>query len=185
MYEEEAKKKVNIDERLFERISMGDEEAFKELYELSYKPLYAFLLSLTQNAEDAQDLLQDTFVQVFNHSHKYQNKGNPMAWMMKIGKNLFLMQYRKNQNKQTASFEELENMLGLDQIQNVEDRILLEKIFSEVSSEEREIIVMHVVGGLKFREIAQVTGKPVGTVLARYNRSMKKLQKDYQVNDRE
>ena len=44
---------------------------------------------------------------------------------------------------------------------------------------------MHVVGGLKFREIAQVTGKPVGTVLARYNRSMKKLQKDYQVNDRE
>ena len=81
MYEEGAKKKVNIDERLFERISMGDEEAFKELYELSYKPLYAFLLSLTQNAEDAQDLLQDTFVQVFNHSHKYQNKGNPMAWM--------------------------------------------------------------------------------------------------------
>lgn len=185
MYEEGAKKKVHIDEALFGRISNGDQEAFRELYELSYKPLYAFLLSLTQSAEDAQDLLQDTFIQIYNHSHQYKNKGNPMAWMMKIGKNLFLMQYRKNATRQCTSYEELENVLGLDQIQNVEDRILLEKVFSDVSSEDREIIVMHVVAGLKFREIAQVTGKPVGTILARYNRSMKKLQKDNQVNDSE
>lgn len=50
-----SKKKIYIDEGLFERILQGEQDAFKELYELTYRPLYAFLLSLTQNSEDAQD----------------------------------------------------------------------------------------------------------------------------------
>ena len=102
-----------------------------------------------------------------------------MAWMMTIGKNLFLMKYRKEKEKIPVAPEELENLIDLSPIGNVENRLLLEMMFKELSDEEREIIIMHDVAGMKFREIAHVVDKPVGTVLARYNRSIHKLQKKY------
>ena len=73
----------------------------------------------------------------------------------------------------------MENELGFAQISDVENKLLLETMFSELSGEDREIIIMHDVGGLTFREIAGVLGKPIGTVLARYNRNIRKLKKKF------
>ena len=179
MYSGYSKKKVYIDEELFERIRRGDKDAFRELYEASYRPLYAFLLSFTQNSDDAQDLLQDTYIQIHKNCHLYGKTGNPMAWRMKIAKNLFLMKYRKDKVRQFVNYEEMENELGFAQIEDVENRILLEKMFSELSQEDRELIIMHDVSGMKFKEIAELVEKPLGTVLARYNRSIRKLQKEF------
>lgn len=173
------KNKVYIDEELFLRIQNGDKDAFRELYEASYRPLYAFLLSFTRNSEDAKDLLQDTYLRIYQKSYMYQKEGNPMAWMMKIGRNLFLMKCRKNKEKVNVDSEELENMPDLSQIENAENRLLLEMMFMELSDREREIIILHDVAGMKFREIAQIVDKPVGTVLARYNRCIHRLQKKY------
>ncbi|MGN1206059.1 MAG: RNA polymerase sigma factor [Eubacterium sp.] len=179
MHNGEPKKKVYIDEELFERIQGGDKDAFKKLYETSYKPLYAFLLSLTQNSEDAKDLMQDTYLQIYQKSHLYKQEGNPMAWIMKIAKNLFLMKYRKEKEKQFVCYDDMENELGFAKLGDIENKILLETMFSELSAEDREIIVMHDVAGLKFKEIAVALQKPMGTVLARYNRNIRKLQKKY------
>lgn len=179
MHSGQVKKKVYIDEELFERIRGGEKDAFKELYEVSYKPLYAFLISLTQNAEDAQDLMQDTYLQIYQKSHLYKKEGNPMAWMMKIAKNLFLMKCRKEKDTQFLCYEDMENELGFGQIGDVENRLLLETMFSELSHEDREIIILHDVSGMKFKEIALIIDKPMGTVLARYNRNIRKLQKKF------
>ncbi len=68
----QKKKRVQIDEEIFSKIEHGDEKAFEELYYLTYKPLYAFLLSLTLNKEDAEDILQETYVKVHGACHLYQ-----------------------------------------------------------------------------------------------------------------
>lgn len=185
MHNGQTKKKVYIDEEVFDRIQRGDKDAFKELYEASYKPLYAFLLSFTQNSEDAQDLLQDTYVLIYQKAGMYQKRGNPMAWMMKIAKNLFLMKYRNEKEKKFVCYEDMEKELGFAQIGDVENRLLLEKMFAELSREDREIIIMHDVSGLKFKEIASILEKPMGTVLARYNRNIRKLRKKYEEEVRE
>lgn len=172
------KQKVYIEEQLFERICSGDQDAFRELYDISYKPLYAFLLSHTLNSEDAQDILQDTYIQIFKNCHKYQAQGNPMAWMMKIAKNLFLMKCRKEKEK-TVDFGEIENELGFDGISDSENRMVLNKMFSLLSEDDRNLIILHDVSGLKYREIAEMSDIPLGTVLARYNRSIRKLRKEF------
>lgn len=120
MQEGTPKRKVHIDERLFERIRQGEQDAFRVLYEISYRPLYAFLLSYTQNAEDAKDLLQDTYIQVFKNCHMYHEKGNPMAWMMKIAKNLYLMQSREKK-KAVINYEDMKDQLSFDNITNVDN----------------------------------------------------------------
>lgn len=171
-------RKISIDERLFERICLGDSDAFRELYEQTYKPLYAFLLSYTQNREDAKDLLQDTFLQILRNCCQYQEQGNPMAWMMKIAKNLFLSHCRKSKAV-TVNYEDLEHEIGFDEMGNVNNRLMLEKMFALLSVEDRNIIILHDVGGLKHKEIAALMELPTGTVLARYHRGIRKLQKEF------
>lgn len=178
MRESTPKLKVHIDGQLFERILLGEQDAFRELYELSYRPLYAFLLSYTRNSEDAQDLLQDTYIQIFRNCHMYREQGNPMAWMMKVAKNLYLMKCRKERGG-NVNFEDVENELGFEDLSGAENRMILEKMFEVLSVDDRNLIIMHDVSGLKHREIARLMDLPLGTVLARYHRGIRKLQKEF------
>lgn len=178
MKEVTEKRKVYIDERLFERIRRGEQDAFRELYEISYRPLYAFLLSYTQNFQDAQDLLHDTYIQIYTNCYSYKVNGNPMAWMMKIAKNLFLMKDRKDR-RIGANYDDMENELGFEDMSNADNRVVLEKMFELLSVDDRNIIIMHDIGGMKHREIAKLMDMPLGTEMARYNRAIRKLQKEF------
>lgn len=172
------KRKVYIDSSIFERIQQGEQDAFRELYEITHRPLYAFILSYTLNREDAQDLLQDTYIQVYRNCHQYREQGNPMAWMMKIARNLFLMKCRKNKG-QEDNFEDMEGRLGFEDMSHVENRLVLEKMFECLSTEDRNLIIMHDIGGLKHREMAKLLDMPLGTVMARYHRGIRKLQREF------
>ncbi len=168
--------KVRIDETLFSQIAQGDDKAFEQLYYLTYKPLYAFILSMTLSKEDAEDLLQETYIRIRGACHLYRKQGNPMAWMMKIAKNLFLMKQRTERKTTIVDIDNYANKLSLNQIPATEDRILLEELFKKVIQEDRDIIIMHVIMGMRHKEIAEILNLPVGTVLSRYHRSMKKLK---------
>lgn len=175
-------KKIEIDESLFPRISKGDDNAFEELYYLTYKPMYAFILSMTLNREDAEDILQETYIKIRGACHLYHERGNPMAWMMKIAKNLYLMKLRSEKRQKTVNIddcriEDYRNELSLEQISVTEDRLLLEQLFQNISGEDRDIIIMHVVMGMKHREIAELLDMQIGTVLSKYHRSMKLLKR--------
>jgi len=168
---------VLIPPDLLPKIAEGNKEAFEQLYQLTYKPVFSFLLSLTMNQDDAKDLLQETFLRVYGSAHLYR-QGNPMAWIMKIGKNLFLMEKRKKKPEPVSDPEIKKDVrISWDSVENAETRILLEQLFVVLSEEEREIVVMHVTGGFLHREIAEMLDMPLGTVLVKYNRAIKKLKK--------
>lgn len=172
----------NINEDLFEKIAAGDNEAFTELYYASYKQIYGFLLSLTRNKEDAEDLLQNTFIRIRNGSHLYKKQGTPMTWMCAIAKNQYLDFVRKYGKNRSVDFGEVENYISegmaakTDDSKSVEDRMLLESAFSILGEQDRTIVVLHMINGLKHREISELTGLPLSTVLSKYNRSLKKMK---------
>ena len=101
-----------------------------------------------------------------------------MAWMMKIAKNLFLMKCRKHRELE-ENFEDMEGRLGFEDMSRVENRLVLEKMFEKLSAEDRNMIIMHDIAGLKHREIANLLDMPLGTVMARYHRGIRKLQKEF------
>lgn len=159
------------------RIATGDDEAFEELYYETYQSVYAFLMSLTKDPDDAQDLMQDTYIKIRGSCHLYKDQGMPMAWILRIAKNLFLMKLRKESNRDNAIGElKILDETSFDNVKDADTRMYLNKLFTQVTEEERDIIILHVVGGLKNREIAETLGIPLGTVLSKYNRAIKKLQ---------
>ena len=184
MKEQKNRENANsrIDEAWFEKIACGDNEAFTELYYASYKQLFGFLLSLTKNKEDAEDLLQNTYIKIRNGSHLYKKMGMPMTWMCAIAKNQYLDFVRKYGKNRNTDFGEVENYVSegmanvSDDASHVENKMILEYAFSILGEQERTIVILHMINGLKHREIAELTGLPLSTVLSKYNRSLKKMK---------
>lgn len=173
--EEKFNKNILL-ENVIQKIATGNAFAVGELYDLVKNDVFAFALSKTGNKSDAEDIMQDTFVNIYKHATQYVPHGKPMAWIITIELNLIRRHFQIA--KRTTSLEEIKDFsLGEHTFeQKVVNNQFLLKLLSILNEEEREIISLHMVSGFKHREISRVLNKPLSTVLSKYNRAMKKLQ---------
>ena len=165
------------DELIFS-LAKGNREALKIIYEKSINALYAYVLSLTKNKYDTEDVLQETYVSIAENAASYHGGNKAMAWIFRIARNFTLMHFRKEKNKD--SIHELEEAVdakySFSFVENADHRMLLESAMEILEEEERQILFLHAVAGWKNREIAEYLGKNLNTVLSKYQRSIKKLQ---------
>lgn len=174
--DESKKISPNIDETLFYRISAGNKDAFCTLYEQTASAVYAYALSLLHNQRDAEDAMQETYLKIRSAAHLYRPMGKPMAWVLTIARNVCLMKFRQSRHSAPVSFDDLPEGVDCSQVEDREDRIVLETAFQALSQAECQIVVLHAVSGLKHREISKLMNLPLSTVLSRYNRAISKLR---------
>lgn len=170
------KRTHKVDDDLILRVGANDKEAFKTLYENINQALYAYILSLTQDAQNAEDVLQETYLKIRSAAHLYKAMGKPMAWIFTIARNLAMMQHRQAKRTIEEEIDELENDPRFSERFDREDHIFLREILSQLNEKERSIILLHTVSGYKHREIARDFDTPLSTVLTTYSRGMKKLK---------
>ncbi len=174
--EEEADRRALELERLLLQVGQGDRDAFARLYSLTRGAVYALALSLLQDAHEAQDTAQDTFVKVWESAPSYRPQGSPMAWMLTIARNLARSRLRRG-GRQVGLEDEEWNAIPADlPAVSPEDRQVLQEALARLGEEERRIVLLHAVTGLKHREIAQLLELPLSTVLSKYHRGLKKLR---------
>ena len=162
-------------EQLIVSIAGGDTSALEELYHLPQAPLYAYLLSLLKNSADAGHALQDTYLDVFTTAARYQPQGHSRAWLYAIAKNKAMMTFRRKKIRGEVPEEESGPEPWEDPHLGREERMVLSAALNILSEEERQIVTLHALTGLKHREIAQLLSLPLPTVLSKYHRSIKKL----------
>lgn len=174
--EDELASKDEKIERALSQIATGDTDAMGTLYELVSTDVYAYALSKCQNREWAEDLMHDTFVQIYKNARQYHSYGKPLAWIFTIELNLF-RRMRVTESRVGQLDDEIELAAeDSDFSERVVNQQFIIELFSILEEDEREIISLHIVSGLKHREIATLMKKPLSTVLSRYNRALKKLQ---------
>jgi RNA polymerase sigma-70 factor (ECF subfamily) len=176
-FENNHKERLDIDEALLVRIGQDDQEALTDLYVLTHRVIYTYALSLIKNHEDALDIVQDTYIKIRSAAHLYQPMGKPLAWMFTITRHITLNMIRKNKRSQAFDQDVLENNTSFSYIEDPEDKMVLQMALKILSEEERQIVLLHSVGGFKHREISELTDLALGTVLSKYNRGLKKLRK--------
>lgn len=165
------------DEELLKRVADGDQEAFYELYRSTDRTIYSFILSILKNPQDAEEVMQETYLKVWTGAASYQSQGKPLAWMFTIARNLCYMRFRDQKHQADVGLDELngeeigEVCLPLEQMT---DAIVLKAALSILKEDERQIVLLHA--SLKHREVAAGLQMPLATVLSKYNRAMKKLQ---------
>ena len=164
-----------LEELLFS-ISEGDRNAFREFYEKTKASVYGFALSLLKNTHDAEDITQSTYVNIYHASANYEKQGKPMAWVLTITKNLCFEKMRKLKREEAIpDFNDYS--IKFSQEMDVDNKLLVEFCLDSLKPGERKIVVLHIVAGLKHREIAKLLDMPLGTVLACYQRALSKTKK--------
>ncbi|MGN0791913.1 MAG: RNA polymerase sigma factor [Christensenellales bacterium] len=158
-------------------MAAGDSSGLAQLYEQASPAVYGFALSVLKNRHDAEDVLQDCFINAFGGAAGYRSAGKPMAWLLTITKNLCMQKLRERRRSLDIPEEDWERYIeSIDRV-TPEDRLVLTEVMRTLSDEERQIVVLHAVGGFKHREIAELMEMPLATVLSKYSRSIKKLRK--------
>ncbi len=168
------------DEKLLLLVAKGDKEAFHRLYQNTDKSIYGFILSIVKNPTDAEELMQETYLKVWTSAGSYHSQGKPLAWMFTIARNLCYMRFRDQKHEADVGLSELFEMETADlcpQIEDAADKLVLNAALHHLSEEERQIVLLRTAAGMKHREIAADLELPLATVLSKYNRAMKKLQK--------
>ena len=170
------KKKNERVEELILSLSKGRATSMSALYDLIKTDIFAYALSKTSNKADAEDIMQDTFVRIYQYAPQYTPKGKPLAWIFTIERNLIYRHFQKNSRvlRMGEEFGELSD--ETDYEQGVVNGAFLAELLRMLDYEEREIVTLHAVSGLKHREIAALMGKPLSTVLSKYNRAIKKMR---------
>ena len=165
-----------LDEGLLPRVGQGDSAALEALYVQTEKAVYALALSLLRDPEDARDVTQEVYLKVRAAAHLYVPQGKPLAWLFTITKNL-CRDVQRTRGRTDQAPEGLEDDARFSYVSDPTDRLVLEAALKALGDEERQVVLLHAVSGLKHREIAQDLSLPLSTVLSRYNRALKKLKR--------
>ena len=153
-------------------IALGDGNSLTKLYEITRPLVYGFALSLLKNIHEAEDVLHDVYIKIYDNANTYQDNGKPMAWILTITKNLSLMKLRKKRH-----YTDIDGIIEIipsrSNVNDAETKLLLAATFKCISDEERNILILHAVSGNKHREISKLLDIPLSTVLSKYNRAIK------------
>lgn len=162
-------------EILLAGMARGDSAAFESFYRATDRTIYAYALSLTRNHHDAQDVMMETYIRLRQGAGSYQAQGKPMAWVFSVARNTAMSHLRTAAREQARETLPEEAMPPLEE--SSLERLVLKTALEELEETEREIVMLHAVSGLRHREIGDVLGLPLGTVLSKYTRGLAKLRK--------
>ena len=170
-------------DELLSGVAAGNREALAQLYRRTRTAVYGLALSYVKNAHDAQDVTQDTFVRVWDSAYQYKPQGSPMGWLLAMARNLALMKLRQGSRQEQLEDEEWDAIPAESPAVTPEDRQVLQQAMAALTDEERQVVMLHAVTGLKHREIAHLLEMPLATVLAKYHRALKKLRVQLEGDD--
>ena len=151
--------------------------------------LYHFALRTTGGADDAKDLLQETYLKAYRFIDKYEQGTNAKAWLFRIMKNSFINNYRKTSRApEQVDYDAIEDYYELVRDQTLEGNDMRKQFYNDLLEDEvvkamdsiteefRTIIILSDLEGLTYEEISEMLDIPLGTVRSRLHRARKNLQ---------
>ena len=163
-------------EGLLAGLAAGNRDSLAALYHRTRAAVYGLALSYLKNGHDAEDVTQDTFVRAWDKADQYRPKGKPLGWLLAIARNLALMKLRDRGKSQDLPEDQWENLAIENPMLTLEDRQLLTAAMAVLTDQERQVVILHAVTGLRHKEIAALLEIPLATALSKYHRALKKLQ---------
>lgn len=177
-----------IDPKLLSRVAKGDFDAFSQLYDQSSVLLFTLACRILGNREEAAQLLQDVYLEVWRKVARYDvGRGTPVAWLVTLTRSRAIERIRSGASPgshgSTQPFHSPETPAGEDHVpvsvetkEDSELRLTVAKAVAELPAAQREAVEMAYYHGLSHTEIAAKLQQPLGTVKTRIKLAMVKLR---------
>jgi RNA polymerase sigma-70 factor (ECF subfamily) len=170
---------------LLRRIAAQDRDALNEFYDQTARPLFSIACRMLGNAADAEEVIQDVFVQIWTKAGKFDaEKGQPFHWVLALTRNRCIDGLRARQRRsrimvdmagETERDQAIE-LAPVDAPLMEDDNAVIRSVLNNLPKDQRQAIEMAFFGGLTHQEIAESLNEPLGTIKARIRRGMLKLR---------
>lgn len=179
---------VDAETQLVRRVQDGDVAALRELYAALGGNVLALALRMTGSREDAEEVLQDTFVDVHDRALRFDpDRGSVRAWIYAIARNVCRMKLRARRSR-PAKADDIDVANPATPFRthptgthgtgtHPTDRLTLQQAFEVLSHDEARLLEASFFEGYSHAEIAETEGVPVGTIKSRIRRAMLKARK--------
>mgnify|MGYP001548144263 CR=1 FL=1 len=171
---------------LLARVAKRERAAFEQLYDRYSNILYATAMKFLKEDADAQDVVQDVFIQIWDKAKLYDPaKGKPLTWALTLTRNRSIDRIRAIQRR-TRLRDDFEKETVVDESEGVREALsgvdaseksqILRDAVGRLSPEQRNVIELAFFSGFTQSEIADRLGEPLGTIKARARRGLMKLK---------
>ena len=176
------------DEILIQACLDGNTQAFGELVRRYQDRLYPMLLRLTGSAEDAQDLLQESFLRAYQKLRRFEGGSSFYTWLYRLSVNLALSDKRRMKGKRGPRLSELGPGQEVDpadpsslagpssHLEEAERDAQIQDALDRLAPDHRAVVVLKEFEGMPYEEIAETLGIPIGTVRSRLHRARGELK---------
>lgn len=164
--------------RIIAGCKSGREDSFSRLVDIYGGRCYGYFYRLSGNKSLSEDLLSELFLRLVEKISSYRG-GSFNGWLFKTASNIFQDYLRVKQRREKL----LEGKKELVKVENgvpgqANDEVSdeLQKQLSKLDEQSREVILMRYYGELSFKELSEIRNEPIGTVLSKVHRGLKKLR---------
>ena len=170
------------DHNLAKSAAAGDMVAFEELYRRHNRRVYALCLRMTRSIEEAEDLTQEAFIQLYRKIGSFRGDSAFSTWLHRLTVNQVLMHFRKRSVKLERTTEEGETPeqtvkgTGNPNQMPVIDRIALDRAINQLPPGYRTVFLLHDVEGHEHEEVARILNIAVGTSKSQLHKARMKLR---------
>jgi len=168
---------------LLEKIKSGDREAFVTIARLYQRKVFVLAYSFFRNKEDALDIVQETFLRVYQKIEMFKEGRNFQNWLLQITKNLCIDFYRKRQSKERhlnegADISELNirDPKASETHESSDINSILSSCIDRLSEKQRMVFVLKQYNQLEYGEIAQILNVATGTVKSLHFKATQNLR---------
>jgi RNA polymerase sigma-70 factor, ECF subfamily len=181
----EIEKTGPTDYELAQSAAGGDLSSFEELYRRHFRRVYALALRMTTSPEEAEDLAQETFIQLYKKIGSFRGDSAFTTWLHRMTVNQVLMHFRRRKSRpEYTAFSNDEGETPVQIVQGTEnhnrmpvvDRIVLEDAITKLPPGYRAVFVLHDVEGHEHNEIAEMLGISEGTSKSQLHKARLKLR---------
>ncbi len=149
-------------------------ESFDQFYEMTNRQVYYAIIQIVKDDEVAADLMQEVYMTFLEKIDQFRLDGNVYAYLSMMGRNTSINYYHK-QKREVHSDELLETFESEEKVVDKDVSDIL-SLLNLLNKDQREVVVLHTINNLKFKEVAEIMDKPLGTVLWLHSEAIKILK---------
>lgn len=164
-----------LDPKVIDALRSKDERAFEYVYDQTKRGVYAMIYSVVRSHPATEDIMQDVYMKMMTSLDQYQAKSNFNNWLLTIAKNQAIDYYRR-QKKQIYVDNEDYDQLTSSHAPTPDQQTQFELMIDTLNEDQRRVVLLKIVDDMKFKDIAKVLEKPLGTVLWLYREAIKTLK---------
>ncbi|MCU7495287.1 MAG: sigma-70 family RNA polymerase sigma factor [Ignavibacteria bacterium] len=171
-----------LESLLIEKCRKGEHSAFRDLVKIYRRQLFSYLMRLTGDRMQAEDAFQETLIKVWKAIGKYDHKDRFSSWLFSIAHNAAMDSIRKNKLRgslfhsddievHTSESNPYSDVVGQ------ELREILDSIIDNLPEKQKQVFLLREHGEMSFKEISELTGEPLNTVLGHMHYAVEKIKR--------